>query len=318
MSFIIAQLDYDYPDNKIEKIIIEQQGGTLISSQLRDEDEIVEFAKDADGLIVQYANITQAILEKLPKCKVVGRYGIGVDNIDVDAARSMNIKVVNNPEYCIDEVSDHALAFIMSLHRQIGLGTTQVRSGIWDFTKLTPIKATKDTVIGFVGFGKTAQALARKLNGIGFIKFVAYDPFLNREVFKQLNVKSHTLEEVMKNSDIISIHSALTQETKNMISKNLIEMMKPTAFLINTSRGGVVDNEALFLALENNIIRGAGLDVLDVEPPLSFDKIKKLDNLYITPHIAFYSETSIIELRTSIAEQVVQVVKGEKPKFSLF
>ncbi len=317
MSFVVAQVDYDYPDREIEKQIIEAAGGVLKSAHLLTEDEVIEFAADADAIIVQYAPITRKVLESLPKCKIVSRYGIGIDNVDVKAAKELGIYVAHNPQYCINEVSDHAIAMILSLQRHITRGTQQVKQGIWDFTRLVPVKAADRTTIGLVGFGNIGRRTAEKLKVFGF-SIIAYDPYVSDEVFKEYGVSSVSLEHVMEQSDCISVHCALTEETVNLIDEKMLSLMKTDSFIVNTSRGPVIDIEALSVALEMEKIHGAALDVLPNEPPHSFDRISHMPTLLLTPHIAFYSETSIIELRSTIAEQVVQVMKGDVPRFNAY
>lgn len=313
----MAQVDFDYPDSIIEKKIIEQAGGKLKSANLTDPQKIIEFAKGADAIIVQYSQITREILKSLPKVKVVSRYGIGIDNIDVNAARELGVYVAHNPVYCIDEVSDHALAMIMTLQRQIAFGTNQVKEGIWDFSKLTPVKASRDTVIGIIGFGNIGKRIAKKLKIIGF-QCIAYDPYIEKEVFFKNGVQNVSLNDLMEQSDCVTIHCSLTNETKNMINYDLLKRMKPAAYIVNTSRGPIIDMEALFRALRKNDIRAAALDVLPEEPPETIESLRDIPSLLLTPHLAFYSETSIIELRSSIAEQVVQVMRNEKPKYNAY
>lgn len=315
-KFLVAQVDFDYPDNEIERKIIEAAGGELISAHLSEPDEIVNFCKDADALIVQYAQITKEILQQLPNCKIVSRYGIGIDNVDVHGAKELGIFVSNNPQYCIDEVSDHAFGMMMTLLRQISHGTDHIRKGIWDFTKLTPIKACSETIVGIFGFGNIGRRFAKKAKVFGF-KCIAYDPYVEDSVFIEEQVEQVSFDQLLSKSDCITIHCALTPKTTNIFSEVAFSKMKNGSYLVNTSRGPVVDIEALVFALQSNKIRGAALDVLSEEPPKSLKSIIDLPSLILTPHIAFYSETSIIELRTSITNQVVQVMNGETPTYAL-
>ncbi|WP_020612076.1 C-terminal binding protein [Sediminispirochaeta bajacaliforniensis] len=317
MSFLVAQVDYDYPDTRIEREIIEAAGGELKSAHLRDEQELIDFAADADAVIVQYAPITRNVLEHLPSCKIVSRYGIGIDNVDVVAAQELGIYVAHNPEYCIDEVSDHALAMIMTLQRQIASGTDLVKQGMWDFTKLTPIKASSQTTIGIIGFGHIGRRIAQKLQAVGF-PCIAHDPYVSQETFDSHGVRRVALPYLMQYADCITVHCSLTDETKNLVDAAMIGLMKPEAYIVNTSRGPVIDVDALSLALRQGKVRGAALDVLPEEPPKSFEEIAHLPSLLLTPHIAFYSETAIVELRSSIARQVVQVMQNEAPRYNAY
>jgi D-3-phosphoglycerate dehydrogenase len=317
MNFKVAQVDYDYPDSEIERQIIEKAGGKLYSAHLTDSNAIIDFAKDADAIICQYAMITKPMLEKLPKCRVISRYGIGLDNVDVDSAKELGIYVAHNPAYCIEEVSNHAIAMILTQYRQIAMGTYQIKHGIWNFMKLIPIPSAENYTIGIIGLGHIGTRVAQKLRVFGF-SVIAYDPYKQDEAFKQLSIKRVSLETLMAESDCITIHCSLTDETKDLINLELLSKMKRTAYLVNTSRGPVVDLEALTTILEGGLIRGAALDVLPTEPPKSFSRIAQLPSLLLTPHIAFYSDTSIKVLRATIAEQVVEVMQGKKPQYNAY
>lgn len=284
---------------------------------MSEPDQIVEFAQDADAIIVQYAQVSRETLQRLPKCKVVSRYGIGIDNIDVQAAKELGIYVAYNPQYCIDEVSDHAVAMIMSLHRQISFGTDQVRKGIWDYTKLIPIKATSETTIGIFGFGNIGRRVASKVKELGY-KCTGFDPYLDDMVFDDLGIQRVSMEQLFSKSDFITIHCSLTPETRGIIDEEAIWLMKKGAYIVNTSRGAVINIDALVTALSEERLGGAALDVLPEEPPKSLDPIVNMPSVLLTPHLAFYSETSIIELRSSIAEQVVEVMQGKVPRYNAY
>ncbi|MBK5261731.1 MAG: C-terminal binding protein [Peptostreptococcaceae bacterium] len=318
MSFKIAQVDYDYTDNKLEKGIIEKAGGEIKSGHLVNTEDVYDFAKDCDAIMCQYVKITRELFERLPNIKVVSRYGIGVDNIDVEAAKDHHVFVVHNPVYCIEEVSNHALALIFSQYRQINQGNYQVKHGIWDFNKLYPIPAAENYTIGIVGLGHIGTRVAEKLKIFGF-NLIGYDPYVNKEYFDKTGVKKVTLEQLMATADCVTIHCALTEETTKLIGSQEIDLMKTTSCLVNTARGPVVDFEALLSALEKKTIRGAGLDVLPEEPPQNYERIAQIPSLEVTPHLAFYSDTSLDVLRTSVTEQVIGVVKtGKAPQYNAY
>lgn len=316
-DFLVAQIDYDYPDSDIEREIVEKAGGRFISAHLKSPDEIVDFASDADGIIVQYAHMTKDVLTRLPRCRIVSRYGIGLDNIDLDAAKEIGICVVHNPAYCIDEVSDHAAAMVLNLLRQISYGTHLISQGVWDYSRMTPIKASGDTVIGIFGFGRIGRRFARKMLALGY-QCIGCDPYVEDEVFASHDVRRVSLTDLFALSDCISIHCSLTEETRGVFNGSSLGRMKEGAFIVNTSRGPIVDIEALCALLESGHIRGAALDVLPEEPPRNNCAILQSPRVLLTPHAAFYSDASIIELRSSIARQVVEFMKGNTPTYPAF
>lgn len=316
-EFLVAQIDYNYPDSEIERNIIEQAGGRLISAHLSSPDEIIDFASGADGIIVQYALMTKPLLSQLKKCKVISRYGIGLDNIDLNAAKELGIEVAYNPVYCVDEVSDHAAAMVLNLLRQIHYGTDLVHNGIWDFGRLAPVKASKETVIGLFGFGRIGRRFAKKISAFGY-QCIGYDPYVDADVFTSFSVAKVSFEELLAQADCISVHSSLNEETRNIFNRESLGKMKKGAFIVNTARGPIIHVEDLCALLEEGHIRAAALDVLPDEPPKMNSAILRSPHLILTPHSAFYSDASVIELRKTIAEQVVEVMQGKRPRYPAF
>ena len=306
----IVITDCDHPSMEIESSILSEIDPEFILAQCNTEDEVIEVAKDADGIINQYAPITRRVIESLKRCKVIARYGVGVDNIDVEAATEHNIIVANVPDYCIDEVSTHALALILACARGITLLDRKIRDKKWDFTLAKPLFRTQGKTLGLFGIGRIARRVAQKALGFGF-KIIAYDPYVS-EV--NIEVKLVKLPQLLTDSDFISIHVPLTVETRHSFGKNELKVMKKTAYLINTSRGPVMNEKDLYIALKEKWIAGAALDVMEKEPPDWENLLLKLDNLIITPHISFYSEESYVELKTKTAEAVNSVLKGELPR----
>lgn len=311
-QFTIAVVDYDYLDIGIEKEIVEGSAGELVYGHAQTEDEVIEIARNADGIINQYASITRKILAALPKCKVVSRYGIGVDTIDAEAATDLGVVVCNVPAYCIHEVSDHALALMLSLSRRIVKANNQIKKGGWDFSLLTPIFPAQKCTVGIVGLGNIGKCFAQKVKALGYT-CIATDPYIDAQIFIELGVKQVSLPELLKSSDVVSLHVPLTEETHHLIGVQELEMMKPTAILINTARGKIVDQEALAHALKSSTIAGAGLDVLEAEPPAPRDPVVGLENAIITPHIAYYSEESIVRLRSITTRSAIAVLQGVMP-----
>ena len=306
----IVITDCDHPTVEIEKEILSEIDPEFILAQCNTEDEVIKVAKDADGIINQYAPMNRRVIESLKRCKVIARYGVGVDNIDVEAATEHKIIVANVPDYCIDEVSTHTMALILACARGIVLLNSKIREKKWDFTLAKPLFRTQGKTLGLFGLGKIARAVARKASGFGF-RIIAYDPYVSKV---DGGIKLVEFSQLLSDSDFVSIHVPLTAETRHSFGENELKKMKKTAYLINTSRGSIVDEKALYQALKNRWIAGAALDVMEKEPPDWNSSLLQLDNLIITPHISFYSEESYVELKTKVAQAVLSVLKGELPK----
>ncbi|TET07671.1 MAG: C-terminal binding protein [Candidatus Atribacteria bacterium] len=302
--------DCDHPSVEIEKEILSEINPEFILAYCNTEDEVIEAAKDADGIINQYAPITRRVIESLKRCKVIARYGVGVDNIDVEAATEYKIIVANVPDYCVDEVSTHTIALILACVRGITLLDRKIRDKIWDFTLAKPLFRTKGKTLGLFGLGRIAKMVAQKASGFGF-RVVAYDPYVSKV---NIGVKLVELSQLLSDSDFISIHSPLTDETRHSFGENELKAMKKTAYLINTSRGPIINEKDLYIALKEKWIAGAALDVMEKEPPDWESSLLKLNNLIITPHISFYSEESYVELKTKTAKAVLSVLKGGLPR----
>ncbi|RLC37743.1 MAG: C-terminal binding protein [Candidatus Nealsonbacteria bacterium] len=302
--------DCDHPSVEIERKVFSEIDLEFVLAYCNTEDEVIEAAQKADGIINQYAPITRRVIESLKRCKVIARYGVGVDNIDIKAATEYGIIVANIPDYCIDEVSTHTMALILACARGITLLDSKIREKKWDFTLAKPLFRTKGKTLGLFGLGRIARAVAQKASGFGF-KIMAFDPYVskvNREI------KLVKFSQLLSDSDFISIHAPLTTQTRHHFGENELKKMKKTAYLVNTARGPIVDEKALYQALKNRWIAGAALDVMEKEPPDWNSSLLQLDNLIITPHIAFYSEESYVELKTKVAQTVLSVLKGELPK----
>lgn len=302
--------DCDHPSVEIEKNVLSEINPKFVLAHGNTEDEIIEAAKDADGIINQYVPITRRVIESLKRCKVIARYGVGVDNVDIEAATEHKIIVANVPDYCIDEVSTHAMALILAFARGITLLDRKIRERKWDFTLAKPLFRTRGKTLGLFGLGKIARALAQKASGFDF-KVIAYDPYISRI---NMEIKLVKFSHLLLDSDFISIHAPLTNQTRHSFGKDELKAMKKTAYLINTARGPIIDERALYKALKERWIAGAALDVMEKEPPDWKNPLLKLDNLIITPHISFYSEESYIELKTKTSEAVLSVLKGRLPR----
>ncbi|MCL5779906.1 MAG: C-terminal binding protein [Firmicutes bacterium] len=306
--------DYEFPNLKFEEDVLLPIGAELIGVQCKTEEDIIEKCKDAVGLINQYAPISRKVMESLPNLKVVARYGVGVNTIDLPAATDLGICAANVPDYCMDEVSDLAMALILACARKVVLMNNEVKKGNWDYKVSIPIYRIRGKNLGLISFGRIAQTLAGKARAFG-MNLLVFDPYVPETVAKQYDAKLVNLEELLKESDFISVHAPLTAETEHLISEKELQMMKKSAFIVNTGRGPVIDEKALIKALQEGWIAGAGLDVIEVEPPTADNPLLKMDNVVINPHAAWYSIEAEAELRTKTARGVAEVLQGYFPKY---
>jgi D-3-phosphoglycerate dehydrogenase len=313
MSFIVAVTDYVFPSLEPERAVLAPLGVELRPQQCRSEEELIALTQEADAILNCYAKITARVIQKLERCRIIARYGIGVDNVDLAAASAARILVTNVPDYCIDEVSDHALALLLALARRIAAADAAVKAGAWDVVAHAGIRRIRGQTLGLLGFGKIAKALASKIQAFG-MKVLVYDPYVEPGLIAEHGAASVPLEQLLAQSDAVSIHVPLSPTTRNLIGERELSGMKPTAFLVNTSRGGIVDEQALARALKEGKLGGAALDVLSTEPPPGDHPLRQAPNMILTPHLAFYSRESVIELQTKAADEVARALRGEPPR----
>jgi len=313
MKYVVAVTDYVFSSLEPEQRVLAPLDVELRPAQCKSEEEIIALTQGADAVLNCYAKMTARVIESLDRCKIIARYGIGVDNVDLAAATRAKIVVTNVPDYCIDEVSDHALALLLALERQIASADHAVKGGAWDVVAHGAIRRLRGQTLGLVGFGKIAMAVAAKARAFG-LNVLAHDPYLDAKAIAVRGAEAVEFDGLLAQSDVVSIHVPLLPETRNLIGARELARMKPSAFLINTSRGGIVDEGALAEALKAGRLAGAALDVLLVEPPPSDHPLRKLPNVVLTPHLAFYSRESVIELQTKAAEEVARALKGEPPR----
>ena len=314
---LVAVTDHVFPDLDQERRLLADAGHELrFGSNAASVEEVRDAVAGADAVLNCYAPMPAEVIRGLDRCVVIARYGIGVDTIDLDEATSKGIVVTNVPDYCIDEVSDHALALIMSLARGVTLLDRHVRSGSWTPSDARPIHRLRGRTLGLVGFGRIARALAAKAVPLGF-RIVTTDPFVSDEAVREAGAEPKTLEELLAASDVVSIHAPLTADSRHLIGVAELALMKPGAILINTSRGPLVDVDALRAALADGRLGGAGLDVLEVEPPEADDPLLHRDDVIVTPHAAFYSEESLRELQRKAVEQVIEALAGRIPPYAV-
>jgi len=302
--------DCNHPSIEIERKMLSEINAELILSNCNTEEDIIKVAKDADAIINQRVSITRRVIKSLNKCKVIARYGVGVDNIDVKAATEYGIIVANVPDYCVDEVSSHTIGLILACARGIILFNRKVKEKRWGFSLAKPLFRIQGKTLGIFGLGRIGSAVAKKSIGFG-LKIIACDPYVSKTNTK---IKMVDFPQLLSESDFISINASLTDETWHSFGEDELRAMKKSAYLINTARGVIVDEKILYNALREGWIAGAGLDVLEKEPPDWDNPLLKLDNVIFTPHSAFYSEESYIELKTRTAKAVLSVLNGKLPE----
>jgi D-3-phosphoglycerate dehydrogenase / 2-oxoglutarate reductase len=312
MALRVAVADSVFPTLDPARAVLARIGADLQLASENTPEAIMKIAADADAILVTYAKITAEMIQQLTRCRIISRFGIGVDNVDIAAATAKGIVVTKVPDYCIDEVSDHTMALLLAAVRKIPLSNSQVHAGTWKMPAVVPIKRLRGSVLGLVGFGRIPQLVVPKAKSFG-LTVVAYDPFAPADVFKSAGVESVTFTQLLNVSDYVSVHSPLTPETKGMFNAEAFRQMKPGSYLVNTARGPIIDEAALAAALDAKQIAGAALDVMTQEPPGSSPLFGR-DNVIITPHTSFYSEEALVELQTKAADEVVAVLSGKAPR----
>lgn len=312
-KFKVLITDYGFDNVEEEKQVVEGAGGELHYGQYKTEEEIILAAEGVDAVIVQFSPLTEKVIKSLTNCKIIVRYGIGYDNVHLKTAKEMGIKVCNVPDYCIDEVADHTLALALTLARQILGIDRRTRKGIFKMAPIDPMPAFKDMVFATMGLGRIALEVLGRAKGFGF-KLAAYDPFVENHVFEKDGIIKMDLETLLKEADILSLNVPLTEKTMHVINSDSLSKMKKTSIILNTSRGGLIDTQALASALQNNVIGYAGLDVFENEPLKMDSPILGSKNTILTSHVAFYSEASLLKLQKMAAEEVVRCMEGKELK----
>lgn len=309
---------FSLPGLPIDEDAYKALGVNFSRKMCQTPEEIIETGKNADIVIgIGRQPFNRTVLENLPKCRLLMCVGIGYDNVDVAAATELGIPVANVPDASTDEVSDHVLALLLALSRRLLPLVDAVRSGGWDAVGALrqiclPITRLKGKTLGLVGFGNIARRLTPKAQAIG-LDVLAYDPYVADSLASELGVKRVSLDRLLESSDFVSLHAALTHQNKHMIGLTEFTKMKETAFLINASRGGLVNEEALVEALTKGLIAGAGLDVLDPEPPKPDNPLLGMPNVLITAHSAYSSQECFVESWERPVEEVARALKGEWP-----
>jgi D-3-phosphoglycerate dehydrogenase / 2-oxoglutarate reductase len=311
---IIAVTDSVFPSLDPALKVLARVDPEMRMSKSTGADDILAVARDADAILVTYAKLPADLLQQLTRCKAIGRFGLGVDNIDVLAAAARGIVVTYVPDYCMQEVSDHAMALLLALARKVPFSNTLVQGGRWEMPAVAPLRRLEGQVLGLIGFGNIPRAVAPKAKAFG-LKVVAYDPYASKEVFAAAGVDSVSFDDLLARSDFISVHAPLLPATRGLVNAAAFAKMKKGALIVNTARGPLIDEPALIAALDSGHLGGAALDVVMTEPLAQDSPLIGRDNVILTPHTAFYSVEALEELQTKCASDVARVLSGEKPVY---
>ena len=313
MAWRVLITDHVWPTTDPERQVLEAGGAEVVVSPDGGEATLMELARDSDAIMTCFAQVTENVVRAAEHCKVIGRFGVGVDNIAVDTATELGIAVTYVPDYCVDEVSDHVMGLLLAWNRKIVLFDRAVKERGWGSQGLTMrIMRLRGKTIGIVGFGRIGQAVANKARAFG-MRILATDPVVPSSTVESLGATLVDLHTLLNESDFVSLHTPLINETRNLIGADELAFMKPEAFLINAARGPLIDEDALYSALQSGTISGVGLDVMVDNIPSTNHPLFSLENIIVTPHIAFFSQESTLELEQRAAAEVVSVMHGRMP-----
>ena len=310
--------DYVWPNIEVESEVLRAGGVEPVVAPDTSEETLAGLVVDADIIMFCFAQVTGNVLRAAERCMVASRYGIGVDNIDISTATELGIVVTNVPDYCMDEVTDHAIGMILALNRRFGQHDGEVKAGGWGNVVLDqPMHRTRGATLGILGFGRIGRSIADKAVGFG-MNIIAYDPLIEPghsiPMCSGNSVEIVSFEEVLQRSNFITVHTPLTPETEGMIGPDELAMMMPGSIIVNCARGGIIEEQALADALNSGHLAGAGLDVVEPAPPPNDHPLLSAKNIIITPHTAFFSQASTIELERRTAEEALRVLNGNQPE----
>ena len=310
-KFKVLITDPYHKNFHIEKEILAEINAVVKVCHCKTEEDVIRLGSEMDGLLVSYVSIGKKVIENLHKCKVIVKYSVGLDNIDLEAATQKKIYVANVPRYCVEEVSTHTVALLLNLIRKISKYDQSVKKGSWDPLVGDPIFRMENKVLGIMGFGNIGKRLTEKIRPFK-LSIIVYDPLVNGKIISKYGAKKVKLETLLRQSDYISLHCPLNKYTKHLIDLKEIEIMKKGVFIINTSRGEIINQKALYKAIKDEKIAGAALDVLEKDPP-SLTDIMNTDKIIYTPHVAWNSIEAEVELRKLAAQEVKRVLEGGRP-----
>jgi len=314
-QYKVSIVNLGYESYDIEREMLEPIGAEvyLVAEDPVTEENVILEAKDADAILVRGAPITAKVIQALQRCKIIARYGVGVDNVDLGVAKERKIYVSNVPDYGTEEVSDHAVGLLLACIRGLLVRDRSLRQGIWEADINDSIYRTTGKNLGIIGYGRIGRVFHRKWKGFLPERVLVYDPYVSEDIIREKGAEKTDLEIVLSESDYISIHAALTHETRHMVNESALNKMKNTAILINTARGPIVEQKALIKALQEEWILAAGLDVYEGEPIARDNPLIEMPNVVLTGHVAWYSKDSIRTLQSRAAEEVLRVLTGKTP-----
>ena len=313
MSPVVLVTDHPAPTTVIEAKLLAAIGGELLVAVSGDEAELVALAHDADAILTCFRNVTPAVVRAGARLRVIGRYGVGVDNIAVSTATELGIPVTNVPDYCTDEVAEHAIGLLLALGRGIRRYDAAIRTGDWAITSAMPLHRLTGSTLGIVGFGRVGRAVARRAAGLGLRLLIA-SPSTTQADADPFGAEVTDLDDLLARSDAVTIHAPLTSQTRHLMDARRLALLRPSAILVNCARGGLIDPDALADALSSGRLAGAGLDVYEPERLPVDHPLLRLDNAVLTPHVAFYSEESMAELQRRATQNVIEVLSGREPE----
>jgi len=313
IGFKVIVTDDRYGSYDEETAVLKEIGASVEVHNLGDEAESAQILRDADGILVNLHPLPASVIQELRKCRVISRYGVGYDNVSVETATAKGIWVTRVPDYCLEDVSDQALALLLGCVRKVAFKDRRIREGAWNLHKEQPSYRITGRTLGLIGYGAIARTLHRKISGFGLGRVLVFDPYLDPKKIEENGAQSATLRSLLKNSDYISVHAPLNDSTRGLIGGRELSLMKKTAILINTSRGPLLEEKAVAEALAGGKIAAAGLDVFETEPLPADSPLRRLDNVILSDHTGWYSEESVAELKTKAAQNVLEVLKGGKP-----
>jgi D-3-phosphoglycerate dehydrogenase len=304
--------DKTWESTAIEAEVLAAVGAELVEAQTGEEAELLELVAQADAILTCFAQVTPAVVRAGTRLKVIGRYGIGVDNIAVDTATELGIPVTNVPAYCLDEVAEHVIGALLCMVRSFHAYDRAVRDGDWSLATGLPVVRVAGRTIGILGFGKIGRAIVPRARGLG-LDVIAHDPFAPDEAIRDGGAEPVGLMELAERSDFVTVHTPLTEDTMHLVGDAFLRAMRPTAYLVNAARGAIVDQDALTAALTEERLAGAALDVFVPERLAPGHPLLASDRLLATPHVAFYSQESVQDLARGAAANVAEVLAGRRP-----
>lgn len=309
---IVLVTDYTWPSTAPEAEVLARVGARLLEAETGSEEELLRLAPQADAILTCFKQVPASVVRAGTKLQVIGRYGIGVDNIPVDEATRLGIPVTNVPAYCLDEVAEHALALLLAGARSVVRYDRAVQADDWSLATGMPVYRVAGRTLAIIGFGKIGRTLARKAAALD-LQVVAHDPWVPDEDIRAAGAEPAGLDEALARADFLSLHTPLTEDTQHLLNAERLARIKPGAFVINTARGALIDQEALLAALQSGRVSGAGLDVFVPEHLPAGHALLTQPNVIATPHTAFYSEESVLELERLAAQNVADILSGRRP-----